>query len=185
MRDCGLAEIDSAWGGYTHHTDSWIFREVFRHNTGRVPGAAAFLRALAASDEYTVAFATGGMREVTAAKPAPLGAAGAVTTASDHTFREHVVREAIHQAGDGFDRVVSVGDRPSATTRHNCSKRPVLMRLTQGNGTPNSSSTASNLPEPWARWQAGHGFRPPAQPSSGANRSEMLLMQYRWSVGVE
>ncbi|MFF2514193.1 hypothetical protein [Streptomyces sp. NPDC058086] len=35
-----------------------------------------------------------------------------MSTASDHTLREHVVREAIHQAGDGFDRVVSVGDGP-------------------------------------------------------------------------
>ncbi|WP_330456117.1 haloacid dehalogenase-like hydrolase [Streptomyces sp. NBC_00820] len=141
LRDCGLTEIDSGWGGYAHHTDSWIFRQVFRRNTGRlpdeaetqkfadrlyerflaatereaveqIPGAAAFLRSLAESDAYTVAFATGGMREVTAAKLAPLGVAGPVSTASDHTFREHVVREAIHQAGDGFDRVVCVGDGP-------------------------------------------------------------------------
>lgn len=141
LRDCGLAEIDSAWGGYAHHTDSWIFREVFRHNRGRfpdeaetrgfadrlharfveaaerekveqIPGAAAFLRELEASGGYTVAFATGGMREVTAVKLALLEASGPVATASDHTFREHVVREAIHQAGEGFDRVVCVGDGP-------------------------------------------------------------------------
>lgn len=141
LGDCGLTDIDSAWGGYSHHTDSWIFREVFRHNTGRlpdeaetqrfadrlhqrfltatehdgveeVPGAAAFLRRLATSREYTVAFATGGMREVTAAKLAPLGAAGPVATASDHTFREHVVREAVHLSGERFDRVVCVGDGP-------------------------------------------------------------------------
>lgn len=141
LRDCGLAEIDSAWGGYTHHTDSWIFREVFRHNTGRlpdaaetaefadrlcarfvagteregvaqIPGAAAFLRTLAGSDDYAVAYATGGMREVTAVKLAPFEVGGPVATASDHTFREHVVREAVHRAGTGFDRVVAVGDGP-------------------------------------------------------------------------
>ncbi|MCP2304141.1 hypothetical protein [Actinokineospora globicatena] len=38
LRDLGLTEIDAARGGYTHHTDSWIFREVFRANTGRLPG---------------------------------------------------------------------------------------------------------------------------------------------------
>lgn len=141
LRDSGLAEIDSAWGGYAHRTDSWIFREVFRHNLGRlpddaetwrfagqlrerfmaavgrdgveeVPGAAAFLRALASSGDYTVAFATGGLREVTEPKLAALGAVGPVATASDHTFREHLLREAIHQAGDGFERVVCVGDGP-------------------------------------------------------------------------
>ncbi|MYT33696.1 MULTISPECIES: HAD family hydrolase [unclassified Streptomyces] len=141
LRDSGLTEIDSAWGGYAHHTDSWIFREVFRRNTGRlpdaaetlafadrlaerfvaatahdgveqIPGAAAFLKALTASEEYAVAFATGGMRKVTEVKLAPLGAAGPVATASDHTFREHVVREAVRQAGTGFDRVISVGDGP-------------------------------------------------------------------------
>ncbi|MFJ8209300.1 HAD family hydrolase [Streptomyces sp. NPDC096033] len=147
LRDCGLTDVDSAWGGYTHHTDSWIFREVFRHHTGRlpdeaergrfaglleehflaatareglaeIPGAGSFLRALAADDAYAVAFATGGLREVTAAKLAPLeaGAAGPVSTASEHTFREHLVREAVHQAaeraGGGFERVVCVGDGP-------------------------------------------------------------------------
>ncbi|MFF5703661.1 HAD family hydrolase [Streptomyces sp. NPDC012794] len=147
LEDCGLTDIDSAWGGYAHHTDSWIFREVFRHNTGRlpgeaevqrfagllnerflavtaregveeIPGAAAFLRALEADGAYAVAFATGGLREVTAAKLAPLGggAGGPVSTASEHTFREHVVREAVHQAvernGGGFERVVCVGDGP-------------------------------------------------------------------------
>ncbi|SDI16857.1 Phosphoglycolate phosphatase, HAD superfamily [Actinokineospora alba] len=141
LRDSGLDDIDSAWGGYAHHTDSWIFREVFRRNTGalpteaqtqffsdrlherfvagterdgvaQIPGAAAFLRKLAESPEYTVAFATGGMREVTAVKLAPLDAVGPVATASEHTFREHVVREAIHQAGGPFDRVVAVGDGP-------------------------------------------------------------------------
>lgn len=40
LRESGLTEIDSNWGGYTHHTDSWIFREVFRRNTGRLPGEA-------------------------------------------------------------------------------------------------------------------------------------------------
>jgi phosphoglycolate phosphatase-like HAD superfamily hydrolase len=147
LRDCGLAEIDAAWGGYTHHTDSWIFREVFRRNHGRVPaedetqkfathlheryaaavareapeplpGAAAFLRALGASPEHRVAYATGGMREVTAVKLAglaPSGTAGPVATASEHTFREHILREAIEQsAADGaaFDRVIAVGDGP-------------------------------------------------------------------------
>ncbi|MBV8934030.1 MAG: HAD family hydrolase [Kutzneria sp.] len=141
LHDTGLSDIDTAWGGYTHHTDSWIFREVFRANTGRVPsaaetqrfadvlhdrfraateaagvaeipGAAEFLCALAKADDYDVAFATGGMREVTAVKLAPFGALGPVATASDHTFREHVVREAIHQSGTGFDRVVSIGDGP-------------------------------------------------------------------------
>ncbi|GAA0317435.1 HAD family hydrolase [Streptomyces polychromogenes] len=147
LRDFGLTDVDSAWGGYTHHTDSWIFREVFRRNTGRlpgeaererfagllhehflaavadggveeIPGAAAFLRALEADDAYAVAFATGGLREVTAAKLAPLGggSAGPVSTASEHTFREHLVREAVHRAaeraGGGFERVVCVGDGP-------------------------------------------------------------------------
>jgi phosphoglycolate phosphatase-like HAD superfamily hydrolase len=149
LRDCGLAEIDSAWGGYTHHTDSWIFREVFRRNHGRVPaeeetlrfagrlherfaaavereavaelpGAAAFLHALSTSPEYRVAYATGGMREVTTVKLAgltPPGVCDPVATASEHTFREHILREAIEQSrqgadGGGFDRVIAVGDGP-------------------------------------------------------------------------
>ncbi|GLW91109.1 HAD family hydrolase [Actinokineospora globicatena] len=67
---------------------------------------------MAESDDHAVAFATGGMREVTAVKLAAFGVTGPVATAADHTFREHVVREAIHQAGAGFDRVISVGDGP-------------------------------------------------------------------------
>lgn len=137
----GLTDIDTAWGGYAHHTDSRIFREVFRRNTGRLPskdetcrfagrlherfvatverdgieetpGASALLRRLAQAPEYAVAFATGGMREVTAAKLALLGASGPVSTATEHTFREHVVLEAMQQAGGGFDRTVCVGDGP-------------------------------------------------------------------------
>ena len=55
---------------------------------------------------------TGGMREVTAVKLALLQASGPVATASDHTFREHLVLEAIYRAGEDFDRVVCVGDGP-------------------------------------------------------------------------
>ncbi|MFD3873089.1 HAD family hydrolase [Streptomyces sp. NPDC058623] len=141
LGDSGLTEIDARWSGYRHHTDSWIFREVFRANEGRfpdaaqtqrfadllherfvaataadgveqLPGAAAFLHRLAEDDAYEVAFATGGMREVTAAKLAPLGASGPVSTASEHTYREHLVREAVHRAGGDFERVVCVGDGP-------------------------------------------------------------------------
>lgn len=141
LKDCGLDDIDSAWGGYAHHTDSWIFREVFRRNTGalplqeqmeffsarlherflaaaeddgveQVPGAAEFLKRLGTMPDFTVSFATGGMRAITTAKLAPFDVQGPVATASDHTFREHVVREAIHQAGGPFDRVVAVGDGP-------------------------------------------------------------------------
>ncbi|GAA3274082.1 HAD family hydrolase [Streptomyces lavendulae] len=129
LRDSGLTEIDSDWGGYTHHTDSWIFREVFRSNTGRLPdeaetkrfsgllherftaataregveqtpGAAAFLRALEADPGYAVAFATGAMREVTEAKLAPLAVTGPVVTANEHAFREHLVREAVHRSAE-------------------------------------------------------------------------------------
>lgn len=86
LRGCSFDEVDADCGGYVHHTDSWIFREVFRRNRGRLPedaethwfvdrlhakflataerdaiehvsGAASFLRGLDASDGYTVAFA--------------------------------------------------------------------------------------------------------------------------------
>lgn len=36
----GVTDIDTDWGSYTHHTDSWIFAEVFRRNAGRDPNAA-------------------------------------------------------------------------------------------------------------------------------------------------
>lgn len=126
LRDCGLAEIDSAWGGCIHHTDSWIFREVFRHNTGRVPDEAETQRFADRLHERFLAV-TG---------------------------------------GDGFDRVVSVGDGPSATTRHNCSKRPVLMRLSQGNGAPNSSSTASTIWICPSESQPGVSRTPPLRTSA-------------------
>lgn len=144
LRDLGLAVPDSGWGGYTHHTDSWIFREVFRHDRGRtatrsetdrfahalldryteltalgdpgeIPGASAFLATLDASTDHRIAYATGGMREVAVLKlatVAPPGGATFVATASEHTFREHIVRDAIHRATDecAAERVISVGD---------------------------------------------------------------------------
>lgn len=141
LDDSGLAGAAPALSGYAHHTDSHIFREIFRRRTGRlpdtaeshafagrlreryvaatgpggaeqVPGAAAFLRRLAGSGRYAVAFATGGLPGVTAAKLAPLAPDGVVATAGEHTFREHVVREAVHRAGGPFDRVIAVGDGP-------------------------------------------------------------------------
>ena len=33
----GMTEVDTDWGSYTHHTDSWIFAEIFRRNVGRSP----------------------------------------------------------------------------------------------------------------------------------------------------
>lgn len=57
-----------------------------------------------------MAFATGGMHEVTAEKLALLDASGPVSTASDHTYREHVVLEAIHRAGSRFNQIICVGD---------------------------------------------------------------------------
>ncbi|MEU8774290.1 HAD family hydrolase [Streptomyces sp. NPDC048606] len=145
LHDSGLTDFDTAWAGYTHHTDSWIHREVFRRQWGRlpdaaesrrfadhlharflaatpaggiepIPGATGFLRALASDGDYATAFATGALREVTTAKVAALGAVGPVVTGSDHTFRAHLVREAVRRASDraggAFDRVVCVGDGP-------------------------------------------------------------------------
>jgi len=33
--------IDTNWGDYEHHTDSWIFQKIYRTNHGRLPDAAA------------------------------------------------------------------------------------------------------------------------------------------------
>jgi len=35
--ELGITEVDTNWSDYKHHTDSWIFAEVFRRNFGRNP----------------------------------------------------------------------------------------------------------------------------------------------------
>lgn len=149
LRAVGLTRPDTNWNGYRHHTDSWIYREVFRGHRGRAPepeefaefdrklaelfaariggeplavldGALDFVRRLFDEPEVAVVFATGGLSAVTEMKLRSVGLeapAGSVATASDHTYREHVVREAVHRAiasrepgGAGFDRVIAFGD---------------------------------------------------------------------------
>jgi phosphoglycolate phosphatase-like HAD superfamily hydrolase len=139
---CGLTDVNDDWGGYAHHTDSWIFREAFRSVRGRspnseetaafaahlhrefaagvvrerpaeIPGAARFLRALADAEDITAVYATGGMREATLLKLAmllPDVGRAQLATASEHTFREHIVREALNRAGGSYERIIAVGD---------------------------------------------------------------------------
>ena len=144
LAEVGVVADDAGSSGFLHHTDSWIFRELFHwqharapdtaefavfaaalsraftaasHDLPQVAGAAAFLRRLDASPDHTVVFATGGLREVTTVKLAglaPDAPADLVVTASDHTFREHIVREAIRRGSTAgtFGRVISIGDGP-------------------------------------------------------------------------
>lgn len=52
--DVGISVVDKNWAGYTHHTDSWIFSEVFRRTFGRDPSTsekAAFAYALESNFE--------------------------------------------------------------------------------------------------------------------------------------
>ncbi|WP_028933182.1 HAD family hydrolase [Pseudonocardia spinosispora] len=144
LADLELTAPGSGWGEYTHHTDSWIFRELFRRDRGRTPtrletdrfaralldrytaitatapppeiqGASTFLAALDDSADHRIAYATGGMREVAVRKlatVAPSDDSAVVATASEHTFREHVVRDAIDRAGGDRapKRIIAVGD---------------------------------------------------------------------------
>lgn len=102
------------------------FAELFeaRIGAGRVAaldGAPEFVRRLHDEPDVAVVYATGGLSGVTEAKLRSTGLeapAAGIATASDHTYREHVVREAVHRAtaaqdgGAGFDRVIAFGDGP-------------------------------------------------------------------------
>jgi phosphoglycolate phosphatase-like HAD superfamily hydrolase len=97
-----IPNIDTDWGGYTHHTDSWIFEEVFRRAFDRPPlaheinqfndrhiacfeegiqaepireivGAREFIRAVQANSQTAYAFATGSIRPLALRKLESLG----------------------------------------------------------------------------------------------------------------
>jgi phosphoglycolate phosphatase-like HAD superfamily hydrolase len=97
-----IAELDTNWSTYTHHSDSWIFAEVFRRNFGRnptqqendrflsavcthfdaglrdapileIPGAATYLAKVIASSTVAYAFATGSFRQPALRKLEALG----------------------------------------------------------------------------------------------------------------
>lgn len=101
LKSFGFNSINSDWGSYRHHTDSWIFSEVFRLNQGmnpgreilldfemrlleffseqaeplvipEIPGALDFLSKLQIAG-IAFAFATGGMRSVSLEKLKLLG----------------------------------------------------------------------------------------------------------------
>lgn len=120
----GFSDVDTRWDGYRHHTDSWIFAEVYAAHRGRRPaaaeraafgtvlrrryaalagaagapetaGARAAVEAVAAGGD-AVCFATGGMREVSADKLAALfPARGGCGAAPLATATEHAYREHI------------------------------------------------------------------------------------------
>ena len=91
FNDAGITKVDTNWGSYTHHTDSWIFAEVFRQKYGRdptreevsafssavsrnfeaalldksvqqIPGSVNFVRQIAEDSRCAYAFATGSFR---------------------------------------------------------------------------------------------------------------------------
>jgi beta-phosphoglucomutase-like phosphatase (HAD superfamily) len=91
LSEFDISNIDTNWGGYTHHTDSWILAEIFKRAFDRSPslhevktvedvmaacfegliettsiqeivGAKAFIRAVQASSQIAYAFATGSFR---------------------------------------------------------------------------------------------------------------------------
>lgn len=91
LQPFGFAEIDTNWGGYTHHTDSWIFRKIYETNHGQSPeahecekfaailtkifheaiaanpiteisGAARFIHRLETETSWGIAFATGSLK---------------------------------------------------------------------------------------------------------------------------
>ena len=97
-----IPNLDTDWGGYTHHTDSWIFEEVIRRAFDRlptrdesehfnnrhiacfekgiaaapiqeIPGAGEFLRALQANPQIAYIFATGSIRPLALRKLESLG----------------------------------------------------------------------------------------------------------------
>jgi len=97
-----IPDIDTDWGGYRHHTDSWIFEEVIRRAFDRAPtrhesklfsdthtacfekgiatapiqqiaGARAFLRAVQANSQIVYAFATGSIQPLAFRKLESLG----------------------------------------------------------------------------------------------------------------
>lgn len=100
--DVGITDVDKNWSGYTHHTDSWIFAEVFRKTFGRdptpqeknefaralndnfeaelvaeplqqMPGALEFIRRIAADVQSGYAFATGSFRKPAVRKLTTVG----------------------------------------------------------------------------------------------------------------
>ena len=89
--DVGILEVNNNWASYTHHTDSWIFKEAFQKAFGRypdkteknafahavhqnfekelqslvieqIPGALDFYRDIACDSQLAYAFATGSFR---------------------------------------------------------------------------------------------------------------------------
>lgn len=128
LESFGFARIDTDWDAYRHHTDSWIFHEVFRANRGHPPSVgdlrafdlrlAAFLEEIAPAFRIgvapgfhgylgyakargnAVAFATGSMRRAAEAKLRLVGIGRDVplATASEHYEREAIVTAAIEEA---------------------------------------------------------------------------------------
>jgi phosphoglycolate phosphatase-like HAD superfamily hydrolase len=100
--DVGISDVDTNWATYTHHTDSWIFGEIFRRNFGRSPtlsekaafaeaveanfdtelseqpilqmaGAVEFLTKIMSDSRTAYAFATGSYRQPALRKLASVG----------------------------------------------------------------------------------------------------------------
>ena len=143
----GFASVNTDWSGYPHVTDSGVLHELFRARKGRppqpeeetafqkrfaehiraaadekpfkpLPGAAEFLRQLAASPNHCGALATGCWREPACLKLDSAGvdfAGMPFASADDAMAREDILRVAIQRAaqqngGEEFAGMVYVGD---------------------------------------------------------------------------
>ncbi len=102
LADVGISDIDTHWEGYLHHTDSWVFAEIFRNNFGRDPdpgerhdfmrrvnhrfqqitltqpvveisGALDFISRIEASQDCGFVFATGSLRPTAVQKIKQIG----------------------------------------------------------------------------------------------------------------
>lgn len=145
MESFKFPNLDRNWAGYTHHTDTAIFEEAWLSAYGtnaasehrqdfhtrletafarassnvkidEIAGARVFVGALR-NGGWTVAFATGGLRELSKIKLTAVEIPfeeDVLVTASEYVTREELVAHAIVAAGEYYackpSLIVSIGD---------------------------------------------------------------------------
>ncbi len=130
LYELGVKEMDTNFGGYQHHTDSYISKVIFEKDQKipfeakhqehfenkitdginkvkieEIEGAKEFVDSLEKQSEFAVCFATGSLRRAAVLKLDSIGIAfnPFLLVASDHIHeRENILREAIRNAKQHF-----------------------------------------------------------------------------------
>lgn len=130
LLEMGVKNVGSEFGGFKHHTDSFIAKEIYEVDTGNpftserlaefekglaekmgresiteIPGANALIRKLQLTPEYGLCFATGSLRRPAEHKLASIGVTfeSWQLATSDHILdREGIVSQAIRNAREHY-----------------------------------------------------------------------------------